>query len=254
MSLKKELTENLKKMLNSDEEFRDSYNKLSDEEKNNIKNRFLESYKLHNLIFENHKPYRMDSLETEATEKLRNLLLAKGYKKPHGKKARLYSLNRAFIFSIDKYLVAVKPTKYDKKGAECSFLIMLGLTTERGAIYVDLRSSYSNENDLAYSAYTAHFFDRYKERLGLEGSRESIVKIFMKKELTAVNVGSSLEYQGEKVIYNLSNGLALGIASGEGILLKTFISENEINSFQERKKQELDEMMLLNDLEFLQET
>jgi len=254
MCTKKELNESLKQILQEDEVFREAYNKLSDEDKENIKKRHLEGIKLHNLVVANHTPHVMDDLEKEAQSQLREHLLAKGFKKVYGKKSKIYTTGRSFVFRVGKYLVAIKPNQYFKKGMNCSYLILLEISTERGKVYVDLRDGgnfCTKEDDLMFAAYTAHFFDRYEERLGLEGGREDIVKKFMRTELKAIKKGSSLEYEHEKVIYNLSNGLALGTTSGNGILLKTFISENEINSFQERKKQELDEMMRLNDLEFL---
>lgn len=252
MFTKKDINDQIKIAL-SNETFKSFYNKLDDKEKEDIKKRYLEGTNLYNLIFDKHKPYRMESLESSAREQLCDLLLKKGFTKVYGKKARAYTEGKAFVFKEDDYLIAIKITEYFKKGMNCSYLFFLEIPTPKGKIYADLRKGgeFSPENDLDYVAYTAHFFDRYKERLNLEGDREQVVKKFMKTELESTLKGSSLEYvDGHRVIYNIKKGLALGVGFSDiGILLKTFISENEINSFQERKKEELDQMMLLNDLE-----
>jgi len=256
MYTKKEFNENLKHILQNYPDFKEEYNKLSDEDKEILKKRHLEGNILHNIIMKHHTPHLMDDLSTKAHELLHDYLISKGFKKSRGRKAKIYAKGKAFIFKINKYLVAIKPNAYLKKEIDCSYIFFLEISTKRGKIYVDVRSGggdHSVENDLEYSAYTAHFFDRYQERLGLVGDRESIIKKFMSTELKAVKKGSSLEFIKDKVIYNLSKGLALGISSGSGILLKTFISNNETNSFQERKKQELDEMMRINDLEYLKD-
>ena len=250
MNARKELTEVLKQSLNENEEFREAYNKLTDEEKDNLKNRYLEGFELHNALVKNNNK-SLEDLEKVAHELLRKTLLERGYKKTYGKKAKIYTLNRVFTYKIQDYIVGLKITSHFKKGYNCSFMVLLEIPTPKGRVYADLRGTEYNDNDnsLAYAIYTAHFFDRYKERLGLTGDREAIIDKFIKEELSSIKRGSDLEQKGYKVMYNLSQGLALGVSCADGVLLKTFISNNEVNSYQKKKKEELEDMMLWHDLE-----
>ena len=146
--------------------------------------------------------------------------------------------------------MGVKPLQFNKKFSDSNYLIYLTIPSEKGRLYIDLRSDehqVEEEGATRYVAYTSHFFDRYKERLGITGQRIDVVKEFIRTELKHMKSGSSFESFSGKIIYNLRSGLGLGVESGDLILIKTFISENEINSFQERKKQELEEMILLED-------
>jgi len=245
MGSTKELNEIIKKAVQQDDNLKELYNSYTDEEKSAMKEKLIRDNELHNLITKHHVA-PLDKLQEFAAMFLKEDILARGFKKHRGKKAKAYAFNKAFVYWIKDYTIGIKPVKYTKKGTEYCFYFLLEVPSDKGKIYVDFRESFINEgddeDDFRLVLYTAHFFDRYKERLGLEGDRGEVVDQFIKDELTSMKSGSGMSSEGKRVTFNLAKGLALGEYSGKNLLLKTFISEKEINSYQEKMKQELVDM------------
>jgi len=242
MNTKKELTEAIKKTAKENENFRNLYNDLSDEEKNTFKEKFLNDLEIQNQIIKHHI-FDLDKLQETVALMFKQEAYNKGFKKPRGKKARAYFLNKVSVYYLGDYGVGIKPVLYTKRGVEYCFYFLLKVPTSKGNIYVDFRDGFKNEagdeERYRHVAYTAHFFDRYKERLGLEGDRDDAVDEFINSELANLERGSAMSSSGGQVTFNLAKGLGLGISTGENLLIKTFISQKEINHYQEKEKKEL---------------
>lgn len=245
--MKKSMKESLKESLQN-EDFKNKYNSLSDEEKEYIKEKYIKFCELRDCVKENHTG-NIKEFERIARENLREEAYKKGFKKPEGKKAKLFFHNRVFVYKIDNYFIGVKAEEFFKKSALYSYFALLEMSTERGKLYVDFRGGndseeyYSGNTPESLLIYTAHFFDRYSERLNLKTKREETIHSFIKHELATIKVGSASITQDGNTYLNLSKGLGLCEDLTEDMLLiKTFISNNETNSYQERQKQELEDM------------
>ena len=245
--MKKSMMDSLKESL-KDESFKNKYNSLTDEEKTLLKERYILYNELCECIKKNHTS-TLGFLEKIARENLREEAFKKGFNKPEGKKAKLYFQKRVFVYKVDNYFVGIKVEEFFKKGAVYQYFIILEMTTERGNLYVDFRGGnsddgyYYNQTDGSLLLYTAHFFDRYSERLSLNTSREDTIKSFINHELSTIRVGSASITQKDNTYLNLTKGLGLcEEITDQMLLIKTFISANEINTYQEKQKKELEDM------------
>jgi len=233
---KKIVRDAIKNKLNRDEEYKEYYSSLSDKEKENLKEKYLTSFELNNSISKA-RPISSDQLQELGQMFLERTIKSKGYKKPHGRKASIYVKNKKFIYRYENYWIALCPTEANKKGMMCKWMFLFEVRTEKGMVYVDIPGEGLNE-DLPYIIFTAHFFDRYQERLGIEGDRYDTIEAYLRHEL-AVKGPTGINREEGNTLYNLSKGLALGTNLGNMILNKTFISGDQINSYQKKIKEEL---------------
>ena len=245
--LQKELKKDLKNFMkdfassSKSSSMRDQYSQLSDKEKEDIKNSMVESAFIESLIAKHHNPFLLEDINFKTQDKLYDYVLSLGYKKFNSKKAKNFILSRSFVFQVEGYYSGLKPLKFNKKDLLCRGILLLPIKTHKGMLYIDIREESNSENTGSYSVYTGHFFDRYKERLGLSGDRDKIIRRFIKKELQLGNGANSYEFNKNSVIYNTSEGLGLGKRLTDGIILKTFISNKEINEYQKKRKESLTE-------------
>jgi len=239
---KKAINEAIIKKINKDEDFKDFYSTLSDKEKENLKERYLTYHEFDKLIDEN-QLYSTQTLQKAGEELFESEIKAKGYKKVQGKKAKAYAVNRKFVFKWKNYWIGMCPKAASKKGYMCLWLFIMEIPTEKGRVFIDLPSEEFEEQRTTHVVYTAHFFERYKERLGIKGDRDATVSAFISHELNKREAtGIDKDFDGNS-IYDLNQGLALGTDLGKMILNKTFISKDEINSYQQRKKEELKKLV-----------
>jgi len=235
---KKAINEAIVNKINKDEDFKEFYATLSVKEKENLKERYLSFHEFDSLICE-HQKYSPESLQKVAEELFEKEIKGRGYKKVQGKKARAYVKNRKFVYKWGDYWIGMCPKEVSKKGYMCLWMFMMEIPTEKGRIFVDLPGVGLEDQKTTHVVYTAHFFDRYQERLGIEGNRNDTIMGFIKHELNKERAtGIDKDFDGNS-IYDLNQGLALGKDLGKMILNKTFISKDEINSYQQRKKEEL---------------
>lgn len=238
---KKELNRQIKEKINLDSTFREYYNSLTEEEKELFKEKIHKHSEIVCSIKENFKT-SLEEIDQSCLFELMAHLKNKGYTKTHGKKASSYATGRTFVYRIDNLHIGFIPYA-TKKGYHFYTMYLLEVPSNKGKIYAVLTTA--NVNDLINEpiiVYTAHFFDRYQERLGLpSSSRDKTIEHFIKKSHT-LEVGSRSE--GTRSMMYLEDGLALGEIIDNILLNKTFISDEEINSFQEESKEDLKSMSL----------
>ena len=235
---KKEITKQIKEKINSDSDFKVFYNLLSEEDKKDYKDKIVSFNEIIKQI-EKHHTENLTHLDEFCVLKLEEHLKTK-YKKVYGKKARAYAHGKVFFYTYGNYYMGILPF-YTKKHATYYAQHILEIPDPKGRIYVTLTNS--NEGNLLESTidvHTSHFFDRYKERLKLEGDRESVLKHFLScgKQLNSSPV--KINDETDEVIAYMKEGLALGVTLGNLILLKTFINNDQINGFQGKHKKNLE--------------
>jgi len=165
------------------------------------------------------------------------------FDKPTGKKAQEYVKNRAFV-SIQDNCHIMYTCVYDDKNGGYRFMIALlyQIKTTGGKIYV----LYANkDSDAKYDCFTAHYFDRYAERLGITktryeaiSKRDQIIKLWSEKFI--LNNRSWVEIIKEKdgsetMLDYHPDGLGIGTIENNIILFKTFISNNLLKQNQIEK-------------------
>jgi len=241
MNNKKYLKEVLKEKLSSDEEFKEFYNSLSDEEKEELKERTLTRKSLVDDIFDNHKE-SWDYLEIFAIKSLTKKILSKGYKKPHGKKARGYVFGRTFVFQKGNYHIALASFP-DKKRSEYTMTSLLEISSEKGNIYVVITGSLYEINESSHiTVYTSHFFDRYSKRLGKKENRNQAIARYLREYNKLEGVGINEDQANGNTIQYLKSGLALGTNLSGILFIKTFISNDQLNDYQKNIKEKLKEI------------
>jgi hypothetical protein len=234
INFKKEVSSYIKDKLNSDEKFKEYYSKLPEDRKADIKENLAKEREIvHN--FNNLNKLNKESLKRYAEEKFKEILVKRGYKKLTGAKARAFSEGKLFVSQKDGYFIGLM-IFYEKKFCNYFVQYLLEVPTSLGKVYVHVSGSELHRDNVLY-AFTAHFFDRYKERMGYEGSRDDIIKRYLKDQRETQGAAGKIE--GDDYTMYLKNGLALGESIGRIMLIKTFVSDDQTRKKQEDLKEDL---------------
>jgi len=210
-----------------DDFFKEFYQGLGEDEKNEVRNKIITQKELKDAISEcnNHSA---QILQDVAGGMLRDEILAKGFKRVYSKKAKLFATSKIFTYKIcDNYFVAVKAVP-NKKVLDIHVKVILEIPTHKGKLYYTL-----NNTSASQTLITGHFFDRYKERLNLEGTRDEIVTRYLSDTMLEAGL-MLLDHEQDCVYCPMGTGLALGTLLYDVYLLKTYISEKQLNGFQKK--------------------
>jgi len=211
----------VREKLDKDHQFKEYYNSLSEEEKKEIKKLLLSHKELKDSISESHV---YDDYIKETIMRLhKEEVEAKGYKSILSKKAKIYASSKIFCYKIDnKHLVAVK--FYPKKKAlEFEVNRLTEVPSPKGKLYIKECSP--------HLVITGHFFDRYSERLNISGERDDIIFSYLIKSWKG-STGTAIDPQGNVTTLIQGGGLGLGAIVVDIILLKTYISEEQVSHNQ----------------------
>lgn len=242
MSGKKNLNKIIKDSINMNPEWGEVYNDLSNSEKEKMKNDMLDSLNLTDEFRVAHN-LRWKYLQDIAIFHFESVLHGRGYKKLYGKKARAFAHSRVFICEYKDYTLCLK-IKVLKKQCQYNLIALIKVKTDKGFCYGLLRGDEFAIDEEPLSKlprfFTAHFFDRYQDRLGLGCGREDAIEHFLKNLTKASSAGITIE-NGVKVTMYLENGLGLGDFPGMLFLFKTFITHDLKNNYQKNLEKEWEE-------------
>ena len=170
-----------------------------------------------------------------ALTKIEMIVKNKGYSSKHSKKAIDYMLNNSFNTEVSGGTYFFKVAEVGKKDALFFDLFVFPIKTKNGTVYVtDVTSKNDDKVYKTYNCFTAHFFDRYSQRMHNTTRAQSIKEVF--KNIMKNNALSS-QYKASCKIY-FTNGLGLGntyIDDNLKIkidLYKTYISNDMIRPDQ----------------------
>ena len=215
--LSKEL---VKHRLDTDNEFKKYYNSLSEEEKKEIKELLLSHNELRECIRESYEgdTYIRKSIRELFEKEIKN----RGQKSIFSKKAKIYARSKIFCYKLDnKHFIAVKFYP-KKKSLDFEINRVAEVSSPKGNLYITESSP--------RTVFTAHFFDRYSERLNIQGNRDSAVFSFLIENWDESS-GTAIDPQGNATTL-IGKGLGLGDMVVDVVFLKTYISEEQINKYQ----------------------
>jgi len=167
------------------------------------------------------------------TTKICSVAKNQGYTSTYSKKAKLFLKNKAFCCEWKNGILIYKLVD--------SFLRKDGITEEIRTLGIHLLSISTN-NGIIYVTktnshiicWTAHFFDRYSERINKQLSRNDSIKEYMKNQLIHGNLIDSDNIKNGVIRYFCKDGIALGETNGQIVLYKTFVSNDMFNYNQHK--------------------
>lgn len=186
-----------------------------------------------------------DEVTNFGHSKLEDICKNKGFKSLLSKKAIAFFKDKVFTSELkDGSLVSYKCFIKDKKFLTFSS-ILYSIKTSGGIVYVlpnfqgDYQTYQSSFFTGDFTCWTAHFFDRYNERMSLEfknGIRKRTIKSFI-QECLAKNL--ALEYErkekdGTDIYSFCGDGLMCGEIAENIVLNITFLSEEMLNEKQKK--------------------
>ena len=174
-----------------------------------------------------------DSMEAASKWCRDNMLrtLDAKFKNIHGKKAAEFMNNRPFVFKRDNYHVMYTAV-YDKQfgGYKQAIAVLFHVNTSKGSVYV------LTPKPGKYDCYTAHYFDRYAERMGLAKNifestknRDEVIKQWASKFIISMRsfVDIVKDKHGVETVYDYHpDGMGLGVFDQDNVIFKTFISND----------------------------
>ena len=239
MSTIKTLNKEIKEEIQINDKFKKFYNKLSKEERIDLKEKVLKYREFIQLILKYHN-CTIDFLDEFCNISLLKHLKDKGYKKTWGKKARTYATGRSFLFKFESYYLSVIPY-IAKKGYAFYTQYFLEIPSDKGTFYALVTSE--NSEDLYKEPivlYTSHFFDRFRERMNIQSKlREVSIRHFVDQCRNTQLCTQVTDDQ--KTIMYLGKGLALGERISNITLNKTYISDSQLSDSQRETKEDLEE-------------
>ena len=152
----------------------------------------------------------------------RNWLLSNGYFKANEKDF----IAAIFAGGLPKKIG--RPGSESSVSAKCRAVRVIKVPTTKGIIY--LAFGLFNSGTMAF---TSHFFDRYKERcMANKGTRTDAMRHFFLKEFFGGICGTednqkNFEVKHTKAVYR--NGIGMGVSEKDTILIKTYVSNAELN-------------------------
>lgn len=170
--------------------------------------------------------------------KLINISKQKGYSSLYSSKALNFLHLRPFLSVLDdgSYVGfmfnftsdTIKNIK--KNGIKINILVFCPIKTKGGTIY------FQNNNNKKKLCWTAHSFDRFKERImGGKGDREDSIRCFFKKMIVSSYACDVKQEQTTGTIRTaFSEGMCVGEIYEDMVLYKTFISTDMFNDKQKR--------------------
>lgn len=135
-------------------------------------------------------------------------------------------INKVITYNIKEldahFLMVMRPT------GMLESCIMYRIKTTKGSIYL----MPAHDKDLI--CYTAHFFDRYKQRINDNKikTRSDAIKHFMKSNICQDNLKAYVKTKSNELVLQMNNGIGLGIPLNPIALITTFISNNMLNDKQ----------------------
>lgn len=174
------------------------------------------------------------SLQDISYNKLIGIAKEKGFKDIRSKKAIEFMTGRAFVTKTTEAYVVYMASEILQHGFHTKIMAIYSKKTPNGTVYF----SYLPES--GYMCWTAHFFDRYDERVTGKGKREKAIRSFLKDFvmggwLEDTNKFNRAERQrkGSVAVY-FGTGAMLGNRDAEnGITLwKTFVSKDMLRDDQ----------------------
>ena len=158
------------------------------------------------------------------------------FKKPGGKNAEAYIRNTVFLIHEATRTIGYRVINSGKDSHLLSIAVLTPIKTPKGTIYV-IDGGASDKFD----CLTAHFFDRYAERVirGTRLNRKEAIDDWLKKfvEEPSQQVEAIKNKDGSVDVFDAHpEGLGLGLMQeGHGVnivLLKTFISNSMLTARQ----------------------
>lgn len=231
---KKIAREIIKEKLDKSEEFREYYNNLEEDEKEEVRKEITNHKEITDSIRESNT-VTYECLRDQVVDLYHEEIFAKGFKKANSKKAKIYATSKLFFFKLhDKYHVSVRAIPH-KKGTEFELKVLIEVPSTSGRLYARLENS-------PRIIFTGHFFDRYAERLELTGTRDEIVEQYLKESFKERGV-AAIE-PTKDVTIRIVNGLGLGTILVDLILVKTFIANTQSSRHQKEIRTNMEEHLL----------
>lgn len=233
---KKIVRELIKEKLDKSEEFREYYNNLEEDEKEEVRKE-VSSHKEITDAIQQHDSKLYYNLREEVISLYKEEIIKRGYKRISSKKAKFFSANTIFTYKIEgKYFVSLKVIPH-KKGSSFELEALLEIPTLNGKLYAKVDDAHTRK-----IVYTGHFFDRYAERLNLSGTRDEVVKEFLKESIRDTGI-IAIEPTGDTTS-KMKKGLGLGTLLVNLILIKTFIADKQSSKHQRELKNNMEEQLL----------
>lgn len=129
----------------------------------------------------------------------------------------------------NKYLVNLHVhTKSDFKNGKCG--VAYSLFLPKGKFPECVTIFFAEDNSLLVEHYPAHFMQRYRERMGLEGSNEEIIKSYVVNNTLGTYKMHHTDEEGYHFTVTTEQGVGYGVITNEGNrIVKTFIPHNDLN-------------------------
>jgi hypothetical protein len=180
-----------------------------------------------------------------AVHKIMNLFDRQPFKQPTSQKGLAWLRGRAFCYEYErnKLYYAARVHAVTPKTIDLSIGVLHAVPTRKGTMYIYNEATKESQSPALNACFTAHFFDRYKERLDLKGTRAKTVLNFLRNVALDFNVKFSpsgervREDGGVPLFVNYANGIGLGTTYGASVgdgvnVITTFISASILTDEQ----------------------
>lgn len=142
----------------------------------------------------------------------------------------------------DYYVVSVFTNKYNLKKGNVASIIGSIIDTERGKMFIQI--TYDEINNKHVCWYTAHYFRRYAERMGMDkdAPMKNIIKTFFTRNPEQCQEYKFTEKDGEnRIMACFRDGVAMArIKNGKQVMM-TFLPNDLLNRQQSKRRDILEE-------------
>ena len=180
---------------------------------------------------------RKSDLVEFAHQKLRDICQQNGFKKIHSEKAKKFFEDNVFMSELNGQWIAYTIQKYEADKFLISIIQVEEFKTRGGNVFLFTQPPKDNLGHV-FVCLTAHFFDRYKERNSINGTRIYTMRKFFKEFMAAHLVDKNIKSTGtEKSIpacIYVKSGIMLGFVYDSYIMYKTFVSKESLKKVQTR--------------------
>lgn len=231
MSIKRRVQDILKRLIKDNEELYTGYS----EEDKEILREHIKANILFNDGLEKHQKelWRFESIADRAVDEAEYEMREK-FKKPWSVKGKIWLDKKIFRYREDNLLFCSKINMMkNNKGINSNSLVLAEIKTEMGFIYY-LASCKGKV------IFTAHFFDRYIERLKLNVSRNEALFMFLENRMRSSEQGIMAVSKDNDCTASFKEGIGLGRSYLDTLtIIKTFITKEQANKHQKERLEDL---------------